>query len=105
MSLTTAAVGVASTRTDAPNAGNSLAGADPGERLTTLLGDLDDAIDVLRADAYLSATLDAAAAAPEASIAQALELVEELDVEELAEVGAALESAPAIERIPEAIET
>lgn len=75
-----------------------------GNELVALLDDLDASVAGLREDEYLSAALDRSGAMPEQSIAEAIDLVEELSDEELEAVSEVLEANPAVEQIPGAID-
>lgn len=85
-----------------PAASGSSASA--GNELVALLGDLDASVAGLREDPYLSDALDRSGAMPEQSIAEAIELVDELSDEELAAVSEVLDANPAVEQIPGAID-
>lgn len=80
------------------------ASASSGDRLMALFDELDASIDRLRQDPYLSDALDRGGVAPEQSIAEAVELLEELTDEQRDAAGDVLEANPAIAQIPAAID-
>jgi hypothetical protein len=74
------------------------------QRLLALFAELDASLANVRNDPYLSATIDASGAMPEASIDHAVDAIGSLTAEELSIAAEVLDASPALAQIPGAMD-